>query len=185
MGSSVQELRAVGLVPAAEMAEELRSAARGLPLCAKDGTIRAFAMVDAEDFGWLSKWRWSLHDGRAVRNHKRGGKSHLIRLHRQIINLGFGDPRQVDHINRDPLDNRRENLRIARHAENRQNNGCYRTEGRTSKYRGVSWDPKRGKWRAQATLNYRNHFIGRFDTEQEAADAAAAWREQHMPFSTE
>lgn len=141
-------------------------------------------MVDAEDFGWLSKWRWSLSGGRAVRNHKRNGKSYLVRLHRQIMNLRRGDPRQVDHINRDPLDNRRANLRLARHAQNRQNNGCYRTKRRTSKYRGVHYDASRDRWVAQATLNYQNHHIGRFRTEQEAADAAAAWREQHMPYTT-
>lgn len=51
--------------------------------------------------------------------------------------------------------------------------------------RGVDYDRARGKWRAQATLNYKNHFIGHFDTEEEAADAVAAWRREHMSHSSD
>lgn len=59
----------------------------------------------------------------------------------------------------------------------------FAVEGPTSRYRGVSWDSRRRKWLAQAKLNYKPVFIGRFDTEEEAAAAARAWRTEHMPFS--
>lgn len=42
-------------------------------------------------------------------------------MHRFIMGLGPGDPREVDHLNHNGLDNRRENLRIVSHLENGQN----------------------------------------------------------------
>lgn len=175
-------LEEYGLVPASEMAPALAGAARGVPVTGRVG-VRAFAVVDPEDYPMVARSKWHLDDsGRAKRNAVVAeGRRFGTRMHREIMGLEPHDPREVDHINRNPLDNRRSNLRICDHAQNHQNLGSY--AGSTSKYRGVSWDAPRGKWKAQATLNYRNVYIGRYDTEQEAADAAAAWREEHMPFT--
>lgn len=49
----------------------------------------------------------------------------------------------------------------------------------------VTWDKSRGKWMATAMLDGRRTTIGRFDTEDQAAAAVAAWRAEHMPFSAE
>ncbi|GAH21431.1 unnamed protein product, partial [marine sediment metagenome] len=52
----------------------------------------------------------------AVRGIRRGGKNIQIPMHRQILGLKPGDGKIVDHINRNPLDNRRVNLRIVSQA---------------------------------------------------------------------
>ena len=41
----------------------------------------------------------------------------------------------------------------------------------SSKYKGVSWDEPRGKWKAQIQKDGRNRFIGRYDEDVEAAEA--------------
>lgn len=53
----------------------------------------------------------------------------------------------------------------------------------TSPHRGVSWDRRRRKWSAQAHLVGRKYHLGFFTVEQDAADAAAAFRAEHMPYS--
>lgn len=123
-----------------------------------------------------------MPNGYAVRSTRVDGKQQIVWLHREILGLKRTDSREADHINRDRLDNRRANLRVATRFQNRQN---LASMGGSSKHRGVSWDKRSGKWRAQAGLSGRKHFIGYFKTEQEAADAAARFREQNMPYSEE
>lgn len=95
--------------------------------------------------------------------HFRANRSQYVRLHRWIMNAGEGE--EVDHINGDRLDNRRENLRIVSHSMNmanrvRRNSNC------TSGYRGVCKNRTRCKriWRAVIVKErafYRQSFISR------------------------
>lgn len=102
---------------------------------------------------------------------------------RRIVGLKHGDKRQVDHINRDRLDNRRENLRIVNgDAENRQN---VPARGGTSRFRGVSYDSSRDSWVAQAKAKGAGRLMKRCSSEVEAARVAREWRREHMPFSTD
>lgn len=172
-----------GAVLAEEMLPALAHAAQAIPLRRRSGEIRAFAMVDAEDFERVAAHRWYMNSGGYVVRQVTVGrkKQRTLGLHRFIMGLEYGDPREVDHRDGNPLDNRRSNLRVCTHALNGENKrpACGR-----SAYRGVSWSEERQRWVANGCLNYRQVYIGAFDTEQEAADAAAAWRKQHMPFST-
>lgn len=138
--------------------------------------ITGVALVDACDWGRLAARRWHLsRSGYAM-----SGRSPL--MHREVLGLQPGDGKYVDHINGDRLDNRRANLRVVTNAENMQNRpGANR--GATSNHRGVCWDRRTKQWRAQVTLNGRNHFLGRFDTEDAASRAAAEFRREHMPCS--
>ncbi|WP_412102526.1 HNH endonuclease [Paenibacillus alvei] len=77
----------------------------------------------------------------------------------------------VDHINGDPLDNRRENLRVATRNENCRN----RRRRKRYKYRfkGVTYDKDKvvNKWRARISYEGKRHCLGYFYTETEAAKA--------------
>lgn len=146
-----------------------------LPLAGR-ATGRA-ALVDAADFAQLCQYKWYLHQkGYAYRK----GPSGNIYLHRMILGLERGDPRQGEHINRNPLDCRRGNLRIACGSrDNQQNLSLYRTS--TTGYRGVT---RRGRrFIAQVMLNRRMHYLGIYDTAEDAGAVAAAFRAEHMPFS--
>ena len=87
-------------------------------------------------------------------------------MHREIMKPPKG--MVVDHINRDGLDNRRANLRLATRRQNRYNSGPTLRDG-TSKYKGVSWDKRRGKWRSILGFDGKMKYLGSFDNEIEAA----------------
>src|SRR6185503_4146389 len=89
------------------------------------------------------------------------------KLHRFIMDAPAGV--DVDHINGDPLDNRRENLRLVTARENQANS---RKRSRaSSQYKGVAWHPVSGKWRAYIAPDRKQQHIGLFSTELDAARA--------------
>jgi hypothetical protein len=139
----------------------------------------AWAVIDKAD-SHLLRTSWSFNTSDREKRYLKNWAGQL--LHRAVMGLEPGDPRRIDHINGNTLDNRRSNLRIATVAQNAQNQG---SRGGSSEHRGVTWDRSRGKWMATAMLDGRRRTIGRFDSEDEAAAAAAAWRAKHMPFSAE
>ena len=89
-------------------------------------------------------------------------------MHNLILGI-----KNVDHGNEDGLDNRRANLRSCTNAENQQNTG---SRGGTSRFKGVSWHARKGKWQGQFNWQSRTHFVGyfAFADEEEAADACDA-----------
>ena len=126
------------------------------------------ALVDDADHTEMSKYRWYANKlGNtyyATRNSpKMNGKRHLILMHSVILDTPKG--MQTDHVNGNGLDNRRQNLRVVTCRENQQNQHT----PKTSKYPGVSWDKKRRKWLVRIEVNGKQHFLGRYDSEEAAA----------------
>lgn len=148
-----------------------------VPVYGKAGVV-AHSYVDAEDIEIVRDRRWYLSTkGYAM---SRGS----VRMHRLILGIPKGDPRLVDHINGDRLDNRRDNLRCVTPAQSAQNRGDHRG---TSWHRGVMFEPGRQsskKWRAQVKVGGRV-YSGYFATEQEAVLQAIQWRGVHMPYAVE
>jgi hypothetical protein len=151
---------------------------RYLPLLdGRDGSLVGFTAVDAEDALRFGDRPWRRgRMGYAVR----WQDGSTVYLHRLILGLARGDRREADHINRDKLDNRSNNLRVATRLENGQN---LPSQAGTSRFRGVSRAKKR--WVASVKLRGKRHQLGTFATEEEAARVASEFRRQHMPFSIE
>lgn len=127
------------------------------------------ALVDDQDFELLNRWRWHRsQNGYAMRSSYRG----KVVMHRLIMSPAPSGL-EVDHINRDKLDNRRSNLRWVTHSVNQRNNPAQANN--TSGYRGVCWDRTRGKWRAATKHDGRHVLIGRYDTAEEASTAYEAY----------
>jgi hypothetical protein len=153
--------------------------------------VVALAIIDPDDAERVMQYRWSLNGkgkqgGYARRNVKRRIDGRVVQstitLHRFV--MGITDPAvQVDHKNRDPLDCRKDNLRLATNAQNHQNMGP-NANGRSG-FRGVHWNEARQKWHAKVRLNYRHIYLGSFSTPEEANAAVCAWRAEHMPYSNE
>jgi hypothetical protein len=140
---------------------------------------RGIAFVDRADAEVVGVYSWSMHsNGYAMRSTQVGGKRHTVFLHRELLGLGPGDP-QIDHINGNTLDNRRDNLRPATHAQNGQN----RQHRPEYPHRGTTWDAQNNRWRARAQLAGKTHNLGLFPSQAEAAAVAAAFRREHMPYS--
>ena len=131
-------------------------------------------IVDDKDYEYLSQFKWycSFY-GYAVRMiYKNKKNRYIVWMHREILSASEG--KQVDHINGDTLDNRRTNLRLASVKENNRNMKIPRHN--TSGYKGVSFDKKKGKYRASIYVDNKQKFLGYFDDPKQASfayDAAA------------
>lgn len=88
-------------------------------------------------------------------------------LHRLIIGAGKGEV--VDHINRNKLDNRNENLRICTQLENLLNKGMQKNN--TSGVKGVFFDKNKQKWTVSIGFKGKNIHIGMFDDFENAVKA--------------
>jgi hypothetical protein len=154
-----------------------------IPLRARDGSVRAWTVVDLADHASLSSMRWFL-DAHGYAAHTTPRPNHRgVLLHRFLLGLDVGDGRYGDHKNRIRLDNRRENLRVVTRRQNNQNTSSQR--GVTSAHRGVSWDKNLSKWTARAGLDGKCWYLGVFADELEAAEVAAGFRRRWMPYSME
>lgn len=133
------------------------------------------ALVDADAPALVFKANWSLTtNGYAKTNIPMGdGRFTTVMMHRVVMGAGKGQ--MIDHINRNKLDNRRENLRFATSSENARN----KSFKNSLKYRGVSVSGNRAK---AATTSYpryvasimvegRTQYLGTYLT-QEAAGLA-------------
>lgn len=136
-----------------------------------------YTIVDECDARWVEGWNWqylSPHGGRplgyAIRDVPRPGKR--VRLHVALVErIGIVVPpgQEIDHINRNGLDNRRANLRIVPHALNARNQPLSRAN--TSGFKGVTWNRRKRRWQAQIMVNGRNHWLGNFERLEDAAAA--------------
>jgi hypothetical protein len=142
-------------------------------------------LVDAADFDFLLQWKWRTFDGGrghicAITNvHTPKGRRSAY-LHRVLMQPAPGFV--VDHIDGDPLNNTRANMRVCTRAENTRNG---KKRCGSNPYKGVFTDkrwPRR--FIAAIGVDYRHIVIGRFDCPVEAAHAYdAKARELHGEFA--
>lgn len=128
------------------------------------------ALVDDDDFDKINQHRWALNPqgkGYAVRKgNKRRGEPRTIHMHRVVMCAPDGV--QIDHINGNSLDNRKENLRLVdtqRNAFNRKkpNVSC------TSQYKGVIRRKNSPSWHVRIKFNDRQIELGSYSDEAFAA----------------
>lgn len=134
------------------------------------------AVVDAEDAEWLSGHRWYLSNtGYAVRDEHKNGAKRSVLMHRVVLGLERGGV--ADHINRNKLDNRKANLRLADHSRNGANRSkVHRKNGTSSAFKGVSLDRRSFHWREKVWEAYiwvdrKKSRLGRHRSEVSAARA--------------
>jgi len=146
---------------------------RGIPPEYADKGVRyisltrgQFAIVDAADFEWLSKYRWyaTCSNGVYYAGRKKHGSS--IRMHREIMKPPEG--MVVHHIDGNGLDNRRVNLCVCTQPENIRSIG---PRVGSSRFKGVSLDRANNKWLAGITIGHTTINLGCFENEVEAAKA--------------
>lgn len=89
---------------------------------------------------------------------------------------------ELDHINRDPWDNRISNLRLATSSQNNMNMGM--PSHNTSGFRGVGWHTRDLVWRATIQVNGKQIHLGSFSTKEDAMKARIeAEKKYHAGFS--
>ena len=144
----------------------------------KQKQIIAHTLVDDEDYEWLSQWKWHKdHSGYAIRSkiigEKGNRKQKTIRMATEIMKKhGLYDKNKfIDHINRNKLDNRKRNLRMATPSQNQRNKNLYKNN--KSGYRGVYYKAQNTNNPWKANIGYKNKTIhlGYFSTKEEAVKA--------------
>jgi len=126
------------------------------------------AIVDDEDFEYLSKFKWYAHCRKtnshdyyyAARFDKLLGRP--VFMHRHILKPS--KKMKVDHVDGNGLDNRKQNIRICTHAQNMANRRKFCKS--SSKFKGVY--RHKNKWAACIGINNKTKHIGVFSTEEEA-----------------
>jgi hypothetical protein len=133
------------------------------------------ALIDDEDYGLVSQYRWYARKvGARGENAYALGYRRLFRrryertqMHRLVMKVT--DPKiQIDHINGNALDNRKQNLRLCTQGQNSRNKPSI------AGYKGVRYvhAKKTGNpWRATISANRKSYYIGRFKTCEEAGVA--------------
>jgi len=129
------------------------------------------ALVDDEDYQRLSRWSWwvvpsgSRHKLYAQRWDNTVKPRRAVWMHRVVCNAPPGT--QVDHINMNGLDNRRENLRVCTQGQNQANRGPQ--QNNKSGYKGVCPISRRGYWQASIRHNRKSIYLGEFSSKKDAA----------------
>lgn len=111
-------------------------------------TRRTVAIIDRED-EWKLPGLWCNSHGYA--RQMAPSRDHLISMQNVIMGHRYDGKFVVDHINGDPLDNRKGNLRIVSHSQNRWN-GRNKSNNKSG-VSGVRWRKDRKKWEMSITGN--------------------------------
>lgn len=124
-------------------------------------------IMDIENLHYLNNYMWQMTQDGLIYNSRYGY------LHRLIMNCP--NNKEVDHIDKNTLNNKKSNLRICTHSQNCLNRNSPNIK-KTSKYKGVSYrtdinECNKNKWRAQISYKGKKCLIGVFENELDAARA--------------
>ena len=127
-------------------------------------------LLDDEDFERIASFNWKITDSRndgtglTIRWFSAVGKRWT-----PIANIVLFKHKglMIDHKDRNPFNNQKDNLRISSHSQNNQNKGKQRNS--SSKYKGVTLHKRLQKFQVSIMLNGKSKFLGTFTDEIEAA----------------
>lgn len=140
----------------------------------RNGAVYGYAKLDAQD-EHLAAWNWHAdRNGYVRRSTKIKQRSVHYYLAREIMGMRAGDGLIVDHIDHDPLNNTRENLRVVTNSQNQQNRKGAASHSGTG-VRGVCRG-KCGHFRAFVGTGGKVRYLGQFPSIDEAARVAEAAR---------
>jgi hypothetical protein len=142
------------------------------------------ALVDDEDFEFLSQWKWCADKGRntfyaARKVRKPDGKRTTIRIHQVLAEL-MGFKRVADHIDGNGLNNQKHNLQDLTHKQNIEK--ARLSKRNTSGHKGVGWYKRDSKWQALITHVGEQEHLGYFDKIENAIAARKAGEDKYFTY---
>lgn len=132
----------------------------GIGYCSNTGSQFYF---DKEDFDKIKKYNWVETIVSDV-YHRLLAFIPELDVHKTMAQIIVGN--HYDHADRNPLNNRKYNLREATFIENAQNHTIRKDN--TSKVIGVVWDKKYNKWVSRITVNKKRIYLGSFINKNDA-----------------
>ena len=142
--------------------------------------------IDAEDELSVKLHKWSVcgsypHQSVGRNIQVSGSGAQRKTMWQSLAQYLLNTESVVDHIDRNPFNNCKDNLRICTVHQNTFNRAKYRGNP-TSKYKGVSWNAKHKRWYAFIRFNGKRIYLGNFEVE---ANAARAYNDAAMQFFKE
>lgn len=126
-------------------------------------TKKTEALIDDADVAAVNQFKWLLSHGYARRFFRENGILKSVYLHNFLMSPPKG--LEVDHVNRNKLDNRRENLRLVTHAQNCRNKRPSQHRGVYPSYRAL------GRWTAETYVKGKKIHLGTFAKPELAMEA--------------
>lgn len=152
-----------------------------IPLRNKNKEIIDYCIVSHEDYEHLNKFKWHLSQNKHVQGTIDNKNWFIHRYIYEILlnnKLKYGDI--IDHIDRSPINNRRDNLRIVSFSENCRNRT--KKKNASSKYIGVTYNKKSDIWQAIITIN-NNNLYAYYKNELHAAYQYNLWCKEYKLLS--
>jgi len=120
---------------------------------------------DLEDYDMIKEYCWGIRKGRIATTMKNGKSIEIHKLFIGDVEEGF----EIDHIDRNPLNNCRNNLRVVTHKNNTHNASLGRNN--TSGFKGVGINKRNGKWRAYIRIGDDFKDLGCYSDKKDAISA--------------
>lgn len=147
-----------------------------------NGNENLWAIIDLDDlervinfpYTWFAKFNKSIDGYYAAASQyiPELKRARPIHLHQFIMNATENN---VDHINHNPLDDRKSNLRVITVSQNSRYRESKNSNNKSG-YRNVSWDKKEQKWIVKLHINGKNKILGKFSLED--LDKAGQYAEE-------
>ena len=114
---------------------------------------------DLEDYDKIKDYCWRqrtdlMFDAKL----KNGNNNQRILLHRLIMSDNLNNNHQIDHINHNRYDNRKQNLRVVNNSQNTMNRNIFKNN--KSGHKGVIWHKRDCIWESYITFNNQRIYLG-------------------------
>lgn len=121
--------------------------------------------ISKESYDLVKQYVWHIEGNNYAITKLPSGR--IIKLHRLLLGVVDDPTTEVDHINRDTLDNRLSNLRLADRSLNCYNRNVskYNTSGKVGVYKMSGYDDK---WCVQINNKGKRHYLGSYNSYDEA-----------------
>jgi len=125
--------------------------------------------VDDEDFELVNQYKWWVHKEKnnfyAYTDIRQNKNRKTIKMHKLVMNYLNKREKQIDHIDGNGLNNCKTNLRFVTNSQNQMNRKI------RNRYKGITFDSRRNRYRAAIQKENKNKNLGYFSTACEAAKA--------------
>ena len=153
-------------------------------------TQKQYSLVDDEDYEFLMQWNWYAHrrDEKYTYYAMRTVKKKQLRMHNIIAEkYGIVNYDELDHIDRNGLNNQKENLRICTRGENNFNRRNFGALPKGIRLNKSTYKKKNGDikiyitYQARININCKSIFLGNHKTLDKAINAYAEASKKYYP----